>query len=286
MDACPLLLKPNQSECMPLWAAARCTSAAIPFFKPFHWEDRMFLDGGFKFSCPAACALLEAECIWPNRSCDILLSLGTGIPTARKYSHTRAAHDFERDMTDAQKTWDKLKSEHPHMTELLRLDPTYTGTEFQLDDVRKLDEIEEQTEAWIATQNKPLSAICNQLIAALFFFQTSASTKGGSRTGKILCRLPVDLPARQTLIDEMLKENWNLFMLDWDGGDLFVSSQENATSIRTELCIPVDLQALPLTGGIPISVRMRSLTVGESSTWLPISGSPYVLQEAGDGSTV
>src|SRR5271154_1461857 len=74
-NATPLLL---DYISMPTWAAARSTSAAMPYFEAFHWRGRLLLDGGFQVNCPAACALTEAKCIWPEKRRDTLVSLGTG----------------------------------------------------------------------------------------------------------------------------------------------------------------------------------------------------------------
>ncbi|KAH6635987.1 hypothetical protein F5144DRAFT_644463, partial [Chaetomium tenue] len=68
---------------MKIWEAARATSAAFPYFKPFLKDElkREFVDGGFYHNCPVKIAMSEKRLIWGDvrrEDPDILLSLGTG----------------------------------------------------------------------------------------------------------------------------------------------------------------------------------------------------------------
>ena len=169
----PLLFGPTPEECMPVWAAARCTSAAFPYFKPLEWQGQMLFDGGFKLDCPAACANSEAKSIWPRKHCDILLSLGSGTTSNLSSS---ASHRLFRvfraiaDISDSQTAWERFLGETLQKRNLFRLNPSYGGTRFELDSVRKLNEIENQTERWIATQNDGANQHMRSPHCRRFFF--------------------------------------------------------------------------------------------------------------------
>ena len=292
-DALPLFFGPTADDCIPVWAAARGTSAAVPYFKPLEWQGQMFLDGGFKLNCPSACAYSEAKCIWPDKRCDVLLSLGTGRAMNRqqppvKKNLFRLAYAVADDMTNAEEAWTKFKMELPRKDGIFRLTPAYSGSGFALDECQKLNEIERQAEAWIATQNSPLTHICHQLIAALFFFRLLGPAEGGMQVGEIVCRLPVGLEVRQKLIDHMLLKGSKLFVVEFEGCPpetrLIVNAPPALRRLDAtdELCLRVEPLNLSATGATKIHIRMQSLDMhqlGDAEKWLPISGSPYPIQE-------
>lgn len=276
---------------MPVWAAARCTSAAFPFFKPFRWQGQMLLDGGFQLNCPAAAAFSEAKSIWPKKRCDTLISLGTGRPSIQKlppaHNYVRLIKDITEAVTNTEETWDRF-AETAQKHGIIRLRPDYKGIGFELDDFRRLDEIKNQTKAWLESAETNLINIRDQLIAALFFFVPDGPIKNGMQMGKILCRLPVDLEARQNLFDEMRQEqDMNLFTVEFIGRSRYdreinVARSLSAISSGEELEIRVELRDLAEAGEIVIQINMRSLGIDASGRpwlqrWYPISGSPYVL---------
>ena len=269
---------------MPTWAAARCTSALVPYFKPLEWQGHTLFDGGFKLNCPASCAYSEAQYIWPDKRCDILLSLGAGsvIDSPRPPAGHKSA--VASDLTDAGGTWDKFVASVSQQDRIFRLDPTYSGAGFALDEFRKLNQIERQVYEWILTQSLLLTEVCGQLIASLFFFCPLGPIKDGIQAGEILCRLPTDLTARQNLVDAMLQEtDLNLFMVEYDGKSgktqvpIPVGSTLRSLRSTAELCFHVQLGNMPVTEEVMIHVKMRMLNRLEAqfSVWLPISGSPY-----------
>lgn len=279
---------------MPVWAAARCTSAALPYFKPLEWQGHMLLDGGFMHNCPAACAYSEAKSIWPDKRCDILLSLGTGIArhpgsAPRKLMIIDVIKAFVHHILDADRGWHEFSDslgEKEEKEKIFRLNPEYDGAGFRLDDIRKLDEIERQAKQWIATQNKELTDICDRLIAALFFFHPLGPVKDGVQAGEILCRLPSELKARQNLVSRILQiqeERSDFFVVEYGGNlnkrvHIDVAEALNNLRCPDELRLKVSLPGLPAVGSIKIHVKMRSLGP-DLSAWLPISGSPYDIRE-------
>ena len=283
---------------MPIWAAARSTAAAFPYFKAFQWQGQMFLDGGFQLNCPAAAAFSEAACIWPDSRCDILTSLGTGTaePVTSGPPSPQNTSEVLKSIVDAatssEKIWTKFAmkfaSDPPEEHHLFRLNPLYAGTGFELDDIQKLGEIEKETEEWLKTCDQ-MSLVCDQLIASLFFF-LPRPIENGVQKGTIYCRLPVDLEARQGLVDAMRQEHdLRLFMVEFvdkNRDPIYVNAADNITTCNCqhELRIQVELQDLPETGEIKVQFKMRNLGQNASlepqaHKWTAISGSPYVLRK-------
>jgi hypothetical protein len=206
----------------------------------------------------------------PIKHCDILLSLGTG----NKFYFL--ARQLIEKMIDANAAWQKFinSSSLAQQTNIFRLSPTYEGIGYDLDDFGKLDDIESETERWMATQDKALTNICNKLIASLFFFRLTANCKG-----EILCRLPVE--AYQDLVKGMREEahsNPVIFMVEYDEErdvPIDVAKVLSGPASSTGLCFHVTLPKPPRK---KVLVTMRTLGVQEEQ-WLPISGSPYVIPE-------
>jgi hypothetical protein len=272
-----------------VWAAARCTSAAFPYFKPFRWQGQTLLDGGFKLNCPAAAALSEAESIWPEKRCDIILSLGTGKATVpgRRSSHNlvRLMTDITEAVLDTEDTWKKFTTATPQKFGIFRINPEYKGMGYELDDFGKLDEIQKQVKGWLDHNDHQITTVCDQLIAALFYFVPNGPINNGEQTGSILCRLPLDIGARQRLLDGMRGQmDMNIFFVQFVGSPRHDMPIDVLGSLRAvqpgeELRIPVRLRDLPEAGDIMIQIQMRSLfeTRFSFTTESQISGSPYVL---------
>lgn len=175
---------------------------------------------------------------------------------------------------------------------IFRLNPVYSGGGFALDDFNKLDEIEGQTVEWLAHCDLQITGLCDQLIAALFFFVPISIIEDGVQIGEIQCRLPVDLDARSNLVDKMAEDaDTDLFVVETGGKaikSINVKDSLGSISPGVELRIPVKLEGLPDAGEIVVHMKMRSL--GENTPrsllyhrWVPISGSPFVLRDGSGG---
>jgi hypothetical protein len=246
----------------------------------------MLLDGGFEYNCPVACAYSEGKSIWSDRSCDILLSLGTGVarakhplPALSQHRFRRVAQAVVRRITDANVAWHAFYgSGREEKIILKRLNPEYQETGFALDEFQNVDEIETQAKRWIETQNKELDDICDRLIAALFFFRPLSGTKGDAQDGEILCRLPVDIMARDNLVKRMLQmQQYGLNLFEVDYGRVHAHTIEVVKDLclNEELRLHVKLPDLSATARrTQIHVKMRRLVSNSQDSWLPISGSP------------
>ena len=281
-----LLFGATPAECMSVWEAARCTSAAPPYFEPLRWRGKWLLDGALKLNCPAARAFSEAEDIWRGKKCDILLSLGTGTTPNRSPTEPcgliTVGTTVASDMMDEQKTWGLFLGRHPQSRNL-RLNPIHRSA-FTLDDVKNLKNIQTQTEQWILTKEEEVNIICDRLIAALFFFSPSSEIRGGVLVGKIFCRLPPTEGSK--LIDRILqKAELPLFTVKYNGEtpvDIIVGEAFGDPSSSDDPCFVVTcLGDTPTTGDIKVDVEMRSLQQTKSP-WLPISGSPYTIHRKFD----
>lgn len=274
---------------MQIWTAARCTSAALPYFKAVTWQGQMLLDGGFQVNCPASVASSEAAAIWPEKRRDILVSLGTGMSKSEEKKSSNILQVYRKAvqlLTHSEDIWSKFKHSLQEDAQLrvFRLNPEYTGSGFALDDFQKLDEIEKQTKNWLATQNSKITLISNRLIAALFFFVQTSWLENNKLTGDILCRLPVDLDARKRLFQEMGKKpNSTLFEVDIiDQYRPILEIQAGSLAhcgIGDELRIPVELFDIPDEGQVAIQITMLNFRENADSIQFPISGSPYVLRQ-------
>jgi patatin-like phospholipase/acyl hydrolase len=85
------------SHDFPMWQVARATSAAPTYFEPAripaggngdYWA---LIDGGVFANNPAACALVEAQALFPDADRFVVISLGTGM-TVRRIAYEDARH--------------------------------------------------------------------------------------------------------------------------------------------------------------------------------------------------
>ena len=295
-----LVLSAEPDKCMPTWVAARCTAAAYPYFKGFEWNNEYLLDGGFVVNCPAELAIDETRCLWPDRSMDTLVSVGTGATHVNNDpSHVdvqsqddllKVAETAINVVTNSEKLWKDFERYHKSNKDRInRLQPTY-GQTFRLDAVKKLDTISKEVEMWLKTIPDQIDLISNQLIAALFFFKPSVlDTQSRTQSGSIECRLPPDLSERKTLAYALKNvasaHQRQLFTVDIPGRDR--SGEPIRVAVRlledlepgAELSIPVTFDHLPLIGGSStIDIKLCSV-FGSVEGRYSISGCPFKISK-------
>ena len=285
-----LVLSAEPKHCMPTWIAARCTSAAFPFFKGYEWNGEHLLDGGFVVNCPAELALDEARCVWPNRRMDTLVSIGTGASIASHDNHLQGdplkfAETAVHALSSSQELWAEFTKHHSsEMGRIFRLQPEYE-THFPLDAVNKVDIISQEVETWLTLHGDQIDRISNQLIASLFFFKISAlDRQSGTQSGSIECRLPPGLSERQAMVNTLIKvaRTRQLFTVDISGRG--GSGAHVSGPLRyledlfpgTELSIPVTIKHLPRARPSTIDIKLCHIFGNEVSQY-SISGCPFII---------
>ncbi|GAB1316405.1 hypothetical protein MFIFM68171_06615 [Madurella fahalii] len=187
-----------------IWEAARATSAAPGYFKPFQRKGSptAYLDGAFFHNNPVEIANQERKLLWPDYTePDILLSLGTGkepgkdldnaAPSRRTSSNLKYKFDLLRANIDANLdcdlAWKKFEGsqiskpgDHLGRSKYVRLNPEVSEKLPELDEKKKLREI---------------GQVARKLIAASFYFETKTRISAGSNgdsdiNGHILCQMP------------------------------------------------------------------------------------------------
>ena len=120
------------SDFISVAAAARMTSSVPIVFPPVrHDEDFLYQDGGIQDNCPISLAVRQARLIWPGRSVEAIVSLGTGrlapaiaeqqVPPSNQY--VAFAKQIVNIATNSHEQWRNFQQDNngriPH---LLRLD--------------------------------------------------------------------------------------------------------------------------------------------------------------------
>jgi hypothetical protein len=284
---------------MPSWAAARCTSAATPHFSAFQWQGQALLDGCFRSSCPAKLGLEEANDIWPEKRCDVLVSLGTGKSASQnESSSTRDVLSASGKTVDivssAEDLWNQALAHAENDTtlkeRLFRLNPIYQGDGFVYDDHEKLGRIAAQAKQWLDTPyaHGQLANVSGRLISALFFFVLAGRIDNGTQRGQILCRLPTDLSERCRLVGAMrhlpASRLFRVTHVDNPREPEFADARESLLDLLPgfELRVPVTIEGLPDVGRVDIEIEMLNVcqrSTMETEMWSPISASPYTLRE-------
>ena len=159
-----------------------------------------------------------------------------------------------------------------------RLNPLYHKA-FNLYDIKKLKDIQVQTDEWILTKDEEVNDICDRLISTLFFFCPSSEIHDGVQVGKIFCRLPPKEGSK--LIDRILqKADLPLsFVIKYNGETLADINIDNNFPSGHEPCLEVTCRSsVPTTGDLKIDVEMCSLAKHAKLPCLPISRSPYYIR--------
>ncbi|KAH6613399.1 hypothetical protein F5144DRAFT_616347 [Chaetomium tenue] len=209
----------RRMEEIKVWQAARATSAAPGYFKPFHHKEtsNVYFDGAFFHNNPVQIANQERELLWPNSDQpDILLSLGAGkaeepekkentAPTTppkertifgniqRKFNLLQANLDanldcdlawqnFERSQASKTRRQHGQKPDKSSCSNLIRLNPEVPGSIPELDEKDKLTEFRGQVRDWATKkpQSEKIAQVARLLIASSFYFETNTRISSGA----------------------------------------------------------------------------------------------------------
>ena len=185
------------------WEAARATSAAPTYFKPFHHEPskQVYSDGGIYHNNPIEIADRERRLIWPAQQDlepDVIVSIGTLFCEKRKdrkaprwvgsskgiVAHGRflqkMAQDHLHTSLDSEKTWRKYmdirKPNGSDKGRYVRLNPEVPEHPPKLDDVGKVRFLQETTRYLIGEDVK-IKALAQRLVATCFYLDTLGEVK-------------------------------------------------------------------------------------------------------------
>ncbi|VBB80788.1 Putative calcium-independent phospholipase A2 [Podospora comata] len=209
---------------LPLWLAARCTSAAPMYFRSADHNGQECWDGGLRANNPLCHAQAEPQSIWGTAvGFDLLLSVGSGCAdTSQKHHTTQTKHPWLRELLqtllstmDAENVWKDFRTEPRIKNRAERLNVEFEGSVAPaLDDKNSVPSMEE--EAWnFPFHNDPkgeantydfaplsgkipvdkLACIAVRLRASMFFFEMERiEMKNGLAHfhGWICCRIGPD----------------------------------------------------------------------------------------------
>ena len=194
------------------WQAARATSAAQTFFKPYYHEGtrRLYVDGAIVRNNPVRVVFDESQSIWPSCRPDIIVSLGTGIMVDKDGEHALARNavldslkavvparlrklaetglSMVESTLDCQREWDDFRHSHsfdPQLRKNLhRIDVGITNTPPKIDAVDEIGTLMEACDKYLASGGggsagsdvstaQKLKRVARRLRASLFCFSES-----------------------------------------------------------------------------------------------------------------
>ena len=182
---------------MKVWEAARATSAAPRYFRPFHHKPtgHIFTDGALNYNNPVEIADMETRLLWPHHPHpDILLSIGTGsemettpdeesekpIPNGwSPLDYVRRISDIVRHQAqenmNPQKAWDNFITKYQHTDEgtkekYVRLSVTFPNLP-KLDHFDHLDSLISEAKKFCEEHDTFMRNTTTKLIASLFYLR-------------------------------------------------------------------------------------------------------------------
>lgn len=206
-----------------LWEIIRCATAAPFYFRPRHIAGvGTFQDGGLLYNNPASIALHEVGALFPNtREPSLFVSLGTGCPL--RGGRQRSSRCFWKDsfiprlirafwkLGDSDRAWKQLLSQQTienSKSGFFRFDVKFPGAEPHLDDLSKMEEIEEAAQETML-QSPELNDLVSRIRAELFVFTLDGDAipyRADNQyecTGSISCRLRANTAAFDALMTQL-----------------------------------------------------------------------------------
>ena len=205
------------------WEAARSTSAAPTYFRPFYHKAKrqQYIDGALHRNNPVEIVEQERRATWRDRvPPDIILSVGTGIQVneggTAKFAGERiilkglrrrlaVGLDVIQSTLDCNRQWDEfIKStewDRDISSACHRLNIGLVSRPPNLDDIRAMADLEREARRYMEPEHRPylngryksahdhIKVVAQRLTAALFYFEEVESDDEGQCTGILHCRL-------------------------------------------------------------------------------------------------
>lgn len=232
-----MLTDPNSVPCLfirpktlddeiKVWEAARATSAAPPYFKPFTHQKtgRTYIDGAIHHHCPVFIADEERRLLWEDvqgSPPDIILSIGSGITKQYAYpSDTNNANGFQSQESQSKRAvkgigyliqiayriiekqlncegiWKEFCAQSNSANTLnhledgcrkVRLNAEFVDAKLSLDDVESIDMLEKVARNTIQKNQNEVQKVVEKLIASCFYFETTSPAKRDRGEKKYQC---------------------------------------------------------------------------------------------------
>ncbi|KAI9659446.1 MAG: hypothetical protein M1821_001704 [Bathelium mastoideum] len=295
-----------------VWEAARATSAAPGFFKPFYHErsKATYMDGGICHNNPIVIAEKERKLVggkFGDLLPDLVLSIGTGTtprprqdddpnvsaPSLGVMNHLKhkikIAKDHIRSALDCEQTWDNFLERVPREqhARYVRINPRLSMQTPKLDDLGSLRVLQIAVQAQMPNDPSILY-VANKLISSCFYFELAGSQSDCPETcalpGRIACRLSdetKDIAQLGKVLKSKSQPGHELRFVIQEEGQSLNTAQEIAISNevldgmirRHHFTLPA-VRIRPVNNLAPTVI---SLNLGGDC--YPISGFPRVLAE-------
>lgn len=275
-----------------IFDAVRATSAAALFFPTYSVKGLTLTDGGMRNNNPSEIALQEARRLWPNRVCDVVVSLGSGMFHGLE-SHTgdvvKLFSHVINLVTSGRGIWERVKlSLQPEEEDrALRIDPALPRKiPFNSMASVAAGEFEQVTYDYLTGEEGKglLNFCCVRLLASLFFLESTEDTFQ-TVSFVIRCRITINaIPMTTRLMlqgfagslvgypDADLKFDMEPSFLS--GGTMGDEEEFEIVAKGTLLNLP---QLRPLTLRVLATLKIDD---AEKEMMTPISGCPFVLSAA------
>ncbi|KAJ8067019.1 hypothetical protein OCU04_004399 [Sclerotinia nivalis] len=273
-----------------IWQAARASSAAPPYFRPFAG----YQDGGLGgHNNPINLAIWEQDIIW-NRSKkqpDIVVSLGTGFMQTTKeeaeensrrisFFNSRCVPRLFASFLNffvGESRWRELcNTLAPHVRDRYhRFNVEFLGSEPALDDIQVIPGLRQQVQ-WQASANNEVQQCADNLLACLFYIELDGVPIFDCNTfvcqARILCRLDPSSNGLQALAAR-LRNSRARFHLDFHRS-VFAMDSDMLTDIEAGKPFSKDIifRARSLTD--PLDIKIDGIVSRPRS----ISNCPYVIE--------
>ncbi|KAK6334755.1 hypothetical protein TWF718_010203 [Orbilia javanica] len=275
--------------------AARCTSAARPYFDPKKHAKQICYDGGLKVSNPVHLAMAESKSIWGGRSnYDMILSVGPGFasqmqPDLASYRLLERGSLFNLfpsflGQMNGEEEWMRFRaSSTERINERSSRLNVFLTDKFEpsFDDIGKMEKMEADAKDFTAFENElnkspfspidgqselqVLDTLADRLRATLFFLEVKSIDKSDGFLvvvkAVIRCRLgPGDAGFAELLpMVYFFRVNGEKIMID--------------TSSEGYINVDVELSHESLDEAIRVDVNFGN------SHWVAISGCPITIKE-------
>lgn len=179
-----------------------------------------FQDGGLQHNNPLNIALWETKYIWPGKSIDFALSIGTGLTKLESTTFAAGPHSPVRDRflprlfrtfmksMDGERIWSGIYNSlsERDQPKYHRLNVPLHGTEPLLDDTSAMEDLKHQSMRW-AEQRDTFTPLLDSIYASMFYFELDQyhMREDGLYVcnGSIHCRLALNANGREHLYHEL-----------------------------------------------------------------------------------